>query len=1695
MIGKIASFLQGRREQIPEYESINDYLASYLSPLSPEKQVRVARRILGKIPTGQKKLIEPFVDPSDNILKYRSAYDDPDPAIGRKVFDTVDDAIQYFSSLQITEAYRISKQDVPVVYRGYAEVLRDIETNAIAQNLFGIESLEMNIAIHKGQMDSQQGNEALKAFFKTQKEKGYGLLLPTDEGGVAMNLVATIAGKKQVLSLDQTLEVMQAANVSIIDPDVLEEAMRSGNKKLSSLIQKLDKRLRGVLSPREVSIAGEAMRRVLDEAGKPGMSFADSILNTDPVYEALGLALDVDTLKNVSTMKNAEKAADAAQRIKDSWMIKGTDRSKEFYKIILDEVIQGQSGPSKKLAGKESQIYADVTSYLKIAMQDAIDSGDVDITVGKYGTDVLKKKLGSLKETLEKKAGGSEAALEAIDQKFSIIDILLDEIEKGSDGSMLINTPYTKAIQRGYQAELDELDKLYSQAKNRLEKEDILLKKIEIQKAMSQLDESKGLSQITVRGNVVFDEGDATRPARIFSLKGAAMDVEFTGRYTKYSIVAPKATTKRETRISGVRDILNISGTGESKGAVYADPMLTAFHSAVFGSEESHQLSREYSQQVRNQLDAMLKANRIDENSTFFQSLIRAANETSSDLLETQQYSHLMHKTLAQEILAIHKSGIPLDQHPRAMNRILDFAQKEFFKLKKGIPLPVMPDVYRFAVNAESTQVGISGGRIFLDMADSDVVMDEGFSISSTRIRFSNHNILMSERDVIRFHHALGGFDLDDKSLSALGTYMSNGKRRLALAMGRQPTGGGEVIGFVEFRDVESYRELFGHNKDFLKTLDQMILDEEEKLAYLQGSGGSPALQRLNILKQNLTGKLTAEDMTRIDESDILDQLEEAIIDVRDRQYGGKVRTFNRSYFEALGVLKQGENTVDFFAGSRLVDFAGVDPGLASLGFQKLKTEVMTLNLENDVFTALEHLMTDQQKTQLGAIRNQIEQLKEPAYAGRAIPGSLYDDPSQVAALEEAQKKLSKASKEFYKTLDGFGLDKDKKAIALNKYYLEAMEKAATENGNNLGRHVNRATVIADGLNQFEKAFGSNQAINDALRSKGYIIGLPASETAVDMTQTFTSGRLTLKAEAEVAADETYGMDIFRRMYGNNFDLEEHGAESISKYGKMFGYLQNREGKTFTLDKALLDFDKLNTEDLRSFAESYIVGAEARIAEGIGTEEDLSTIKALFNKGDAPRKRQLIDTLTQAGIIGAGNLSKQISLATEQIDFLNAARKRFSDNLNELRDTLTAGMGKNATEARESAKAILDANKEVFEDLNDFTKKYREAQEILNSGIEEGERISAARRQELSTVFEGARLRAEALKYELGDNLLSGINEVRSQRPLTGFNLLNALQLEALDRGMSPYVFEGLQDVTANSNEELISFFARVNIAKKQKAAYMKATSNLQVQSMVDNFFATTSSMRDLLLGDIVGSTLLDLSQYGDITNVFSASGINIDATQLRAALNEGVVRGTTDENIATIANAIRSRALYEKEILDPAVDDFLNGQISADKVVGPKDGPTGIVRDVLREMGDQSPSNVNPSKFKRLDMDYLTEQFSKPSVKKAAIGAGLLIAGSFLYQNKKDRTAEDAAGPPLLPGGSAYEEGYPTPNVSMPQVAGGGYSSGMSYKVSLYGSREEVERFQQAASGVTNGSVNSTMYNRIPSVTSDPYQQLASSF
>jgi len=107
----------------------------------------------------------------------------------------------------------------------------------------------------------------------------------------------------------------------------------------------------------------------------------------------------------------------------------------------------------------------------------------------------------------------------------------------------------------------------------------------------------------------------------------------------------------------------------------------------------------------------------------------------------------------------------------------------------------------------------------------------------------------------------------------------------------------------------------------------------------------------------------------------------------------------------------------------------------------------------------------------------------------------------------------------------------------------------------------------------------------------------------------------------------------------------------------------------------------------------------------------------------------------------------------------------------------------------------------------------------------------------------------------------------------------------------------------------------------------------------------------------------------------------------------------------------------------------------------------------------------------------------------------GALIVGSFAYQGFKDHTPEKMQGPPMLPGGSAYESQYPNRASEIPQIGTVSYNPGVSYKVNLYGNRNQVQQFKDMAMGLGNFNMDTTMYSGIPQVGTDPYQQLASSY
>lgn len=97
---------------------------------------------------------------------------------------------------------------------------------------------------------------------------------------------------------------------------------------------------------------------------------------------------------------------------------------------------------------------------------------------------------------------------------------------------------------------------------------------------------------------------------------------------------------------------------------------------------------------------------------------------------------------------------------------------------------------------------------------------------------------------------------------------------------------------------------------------------------------------------------------------------------------------------------------------------------------------------------------------------------------------------------------------------------------------------------------------------------------------------------------------------------------------------------------------------------------------------------------------------------------------------------------------------------------------------------------------------------------------------------------------------------------------------------------------------------------------------------------------------------------------------------------------------------------------------------------------------------------DIVPRKTEWADITFDTIKglFGKPSVRNGAIIGGGIIAASLLYGKAKDRTYEDMSGPPLLPGGSAYE-GYPGAYVENNSVWQGPSSGGVTYKVNARGS------------------------------------------
>ena len=1590
--------------------SVSDYIQSYLSPMPMERQLLLAKQALSKSYLGQKGLIE-VVD-VDGELKFRSTYLDPlrikAGQSARFVSDSIEKVAEYVSSFGLTELVNIEPGDLgPSTYRGYAQVLMDINA---ASKLTGDQQYGAQIKIHK----AEAGSASIGKFLQDMKNQNAGLIFPTDEGGMALSL----RQGDRILSMEETLEAMSKGGRPLFTPDELAEALKGGNAGLSKLFAKLPKRLKGILSTRDISIAGNLMQSFLNKSAAIGPEklmgeLSQATLAMDNVFETIALGFDQDTAKNFAL---GTKQSDVKAFMEESFKYKGggtaVEEAKRYVDEVLTEIIKSRE---ESMPGLD---FNKINNSLRDLVTETIRDGNLDAAEGVFGTSKMKEFL----KNSDKYDGNTK----------DVIKSLLDELEKGRDGSSLINVRHGSNLRLALKEELESLTSSRDEAS--------MIRKVELRRQLSELKigkdgEATGLSQVTVRGSARFGKVD-------YSYKSAAQFKRFSDRFDKYAIITSISGLKKETGIAAGTPVLNLSGLAESTSRVYMDPMLAAFHDGIFGNTEDMKLAQAYRNNVLDEFRGILQTGRLTDNSKVLEGIKQLAQQDIEDFMEPQQFSKMLNRDFAQRILDLHRSGISINDSPEYLNLLKKYYEAELYKTKNGQRLPVVGDVYRFALNSEANAMTGTTGRktiagktidieptkILSGKPISVMIGEAGNEISADIVKFrvSNHNILFHENDIRKFYHALGGFDLDDKGLPILGTYMSQGKRRLGAAMVRQPTSMGEAIGLTRFEDIESYRQIFGGNRFFMKTLNEMAKEDEKyKLLYTSLQGINPLTHKMGMSDDFFNEKM-------------MDRLEQLTIDVNDRLSVGIMRDFNRNFFQKLGVLKSGENRIENLSATKLIALGDKDPALMSLGFQRLVAEVAEMPLEEEVLSSLDGIISGSQKSQLQQMTKELKKLRGGTSSDLAI------------------KDLSK---KFYDTVNALNLSPENLQSALGKTFIGKSIDSAIENTNILGQYINRATVVGHGLRQMEDMLGTIPGIQQDLINKKLMLAFAPAETVIDMTQTLGSGRMLLGETAKLAnMDPNLGAKVLEELYGKETNLNDLGDKTIKQYGKMFGYLKQKHGAKLILDEALLTSGKMNENDLINFATELSAG----MFEADNTVDVTDIDKAV----ESGQFEQVKDVLRARGIIAKGSLSKMIDVANTSNYYLEAMAK----------------LGRNAqiSQEQELISRTSERSRIAAEKILDENQAGIKAVQSLADDIESG------------FAPEASRVALEVRKIELGTNLLRNLQDVQKSMGISGYEMTSALQYGGLRRKIAPEFFTKLPDASTNKDNESLNLLSRYMKMSEQKATYEKSTKNLQLRQYIDDIF-TQNRLSDAQKAGIMHEGL-DLDFAEDFFGTDNKS--SVISSLIKGKVDQGP--GSMDEQ--QIARALKNKTIFEANTqTDKEAAAFLNGDLASSNILKSADDITettpGVVADTLRDLSKVKKSTASQSMYKRMNKQYLAEQFAKPGVRNAAIAAGITVAASFLYQNKKDHTQEAMSGPPLLPGGSAYESDYPKRLSEIPQARGQGFTMGMNYKVSLFGDRDQIQKFSAAASGLTNGNINSTMYNRIPDVARDPYQSMARSY
>lgn len=446
------------------------------------------------------------------------------------------------------------------------------------------------------------------------------------------------------------------------------------------------------------------------------------------------------------------------------------------------------------------------------------------------------------------------------------VDDLLSGIPVARDGQYIITTEGLKDIRTGFHSMAQELVDI-SGTRTLTFEESNTLKKIQQQINSIDLAMSKaGRGDVIARVNL-----------GIGQIKGEALIVgpSFAEKYRDPvtgllpHVITDIENIKKEVGSDIVRNIL--LDVGDESPEVFSDPLMFLYHDEYFTRPEFRRTMIENARMGFGQISAFEATADIPEE-VRNQLLMDLSDEMTtrsgqlgvpfSRLDPLSRSTNLRMRREAEDIVSALRAGEDPRNIPALVRRIADYHLAGVVRYKDGRTDMVMPTANRFNIRTFESHGAIAQGFSYYDTPEIDPsayglgpmrsrarsVRTDDLKLVQFRVRGKD---MLLAGDAARLYKAtLGGFDLDDKGIPLMSTFVDkSGARRLAFFTLRQPTSFQESLMMsADFTDAGTIQSVFKNNKRFVAAL--------EDSTYMSSVVGVDPSEReaLGILRQSLGG-------------------------------------------------------------------------------------------------------------------------------------------------------------------------------------------------------------------------------------------------------------------------------------------------------------------------------------------------------------------------------------------------------------------------------------------------------------------------------------------------------------------------------------------------------------------------------------------------------------------------------------------------------------------------------------------------------------------------------------------------------------------------------------------------------------------------------------------------------------------------